>query len=464
MRRRLRVRWRLTLWYAALLAVAMLLFAGGLYLVLKQRLYAGFDEQLLNQATLTLASVRIRDGLPTMAPPTTSQADGEYFLRLLSADGRTVLAVRGNPSNIPLDAEVATAAAAGLTQFSAAADEDGDTLRIATVPVRRSGAGGAVVGLLQVGLDRNEIDEPLHDFLQAFAVVGPLSLLLATGGGYLLASRALAPVASMTRLAAGINAGDLQARLGLDLPNDELGTLARTFDAMLGRIEDAFERQRRFTGDAAHELRTPLSLMRSQVDLALARPRAAEDYREALRGLDDDLQRLTDLVAALLTLARADSGTLIPDVLPFDLAITIALTLEQYASAAAAAHIDLRDETRPTPLVADEDLLVQVLVNLIDNALRHTAPGGTISAGCRGEHRQARLWIVDTGSGIAPEHQRRVFDRFYRIDAARGRNHGGTGLGLAISREIAEAHGGTIVLTSALGGGTRVELTLPTTD
>src|SRR5688572_11886191 len=150
---------------------------------------------------------------------------------------------------------------------------------VETSPVYR---GEDVVGVLQVGASREDVDEVLELLLLGFGVAAPIVVLLAAGGGYLLAGRALAPVASITALAGRIQADDLSARLNLDLPDDELGRLARTFDAMLARIEDAFERQRRFTGDAAHELRTPLTFLRSQVDFALARPRTPAEYEEAL--------------------------------------------------------------------------------------------------------------------------------------------------------------------------------------
>jgi len=460
-RRRLPIRWRLTLWFAALLVGVMLLFGGGLYVVLRRQLYAAFDEQLLGRAALTLRTVRVEAGVPVLAPSAVDPAGGEYFLRLLGADGGTLAETGGGPAGVAVAGEVVSAALGGETRYRSVGDEDGETLRVVTVPVRRRGAAGEVVGALQVGLDRNEIDEPLDGLLRVLAVAGPVVLLLAAGGGYLLAGRALAPVAAITRLAAGVGARDLHARLELDLPDDELGRLARTFDGMLARIEDAFERQRRFTGDAAHELRTPLSLMRAEVDLALARPRAAAADRETLRGLDGDLVRLTGLVGTLLTLARADAGRLVPDRAPFDLAETVGLALEQYAPVAAAADVRLRNEAAPTPVVADEDLLVQVLVNLLDNAVAHTPAGGTVAVGCRLGEGRARLWVADTGRGIAPEHWARVFDRFYRVDAGRARTAGGTGLGLAICRAIAEAHGGTIALTSGPGRGTRVELTLP---
>ena len=459
--RRLPVRWRLTLWFAALLALVMALFGGAVYVVLRQQLYDSFDEQLLNQTALTLAAVSVKDGAPTLERSVANVADGEFFLRLLDTDGATVFETGGNAAGIPVDPSVIAAALAGLTEYSAAQDEDAETLRLISVPVRPDEAESDIAGVLQVGLDRNEIDEPLGGLLSTLVLAGPAVLLFAAAGGYLLAGRALRPVATITDLAARIGAGDLGSRLNLDLPDDELGRLARTFDAMLSRIDDAFERQRRFTADAAHELRTPLSLMRSQVDLTLARPRATGAYREALQAVDGDISRMTALVGTLLTLARSDARQLAKERAPFDLADTVRLVVEQYAAVAEEAGVGLRDESSPTPLVADEDLLMQLLINLVDNALAHTPAGGTVVAGCRPHDGRIQLWVGDSGEGIAAEHQDRVFDRFYRIDAGRSRDRGGTGLGLAICRAIAEAHGGTIGLTSRLGSGTRVELVLP---
>jgi heavy metal sensor kinase len=459
--RRLPVRWRLTLWFAALLALVMALFGSTIYVVLRQQLYDSFDEQLLNQAALTLAAVRVEDGEPTLEPSVANVADGEFFLRLLDVDGAIVFETGGNAAGIPLDQDVIAAALAGRTEYSAAQDEDDETLRLISVPVRPDVAQGDIAGVLQVGLDRNEIDEPLAGLLGALTLAGPLVLLIAAAGGYLLAGRALRPVAIITDLAARIGAGDLRSRLNLDLPDDELGRLARTFDAMLARIDDAFERQLRFTDDAAHELRTPLSMMRSQVDLTLARPRSTGAYREALQAVDGDIERMAALVGTLLTLARSDAGQLAAERARFDLADTVRLVLEQYAPVAQEASITLRDETASAPLVADEDLLMQLLVNLIDNALAHTRSGGTVVAGCQRDNGRIHLWVTDTGEGIASQHQDRVFDRFYRVDAGRTRERGGAGLGLAICKAIAEAHGGTIDLTSRLGSGTRVGIVLP---
>jgi heavy metal sensor kinase len=381
----------------------------------------------------------------------------ERFVRLVLPDGTVAVDTSDAAGGIPIDPALIRDALAGNTRNSGARGADG-MMEIVTAPVY---ANGAVAGVLQVGVSRGDTDEVLRDLLVVLAVVAPVALAVAGGLGYVLAGRALAPVAAITRTAATIGANDLHARLNLPLPDDEVGRLARTFDAMLARIEDAFERQRRFTGDAAHELRTPLSLMRGQVDLALSRPRSVEGYQAALRDLDEDLERMTGLVGTLLTLARADTGRLPLDPAPMDLAETIALLLEQYLSLADEAGVALLDESSPSPLVADQDLLIQILVNLLDNALAHTPAGGRITVGCRPEGDSVRCWVADTGSGIPPEHLSRVFDRFYRVDTGRARAQGGTGLGLAICKAIAETHGGTIRLESRVGRGTRVELRLP---
>jgi signal transduction histidine kinase len=177
--------------------------------------------------------------------------------------------------------------------------------------------------------------------------------------------------------------------------------------------------------------------------------------------LDGDLQRLTGLVGSLLTLARTDTGRLIPERRQIDLRETVELVVEQYAPLAEEAGVALHAQTEPSPIAADEDLLVQVLVNLVDNAITHTPPDGSVTVGCQVVGPDIHLWVSDTGSGIPDADQERVFDRFYRVEASRARANGGTGLGLAICKAIVEAHGGSIALTSQAGKGTRIELSLP---
>ncbi|HET8521947.1 MAG TPA: ATP-binding protein [Thermomicrobiales bacterium] len=456
---RLPIRLRLTVWYGVLLACVLVLFGVAFWIGLRISLAGAFDDQLREQAALTLTTVHVQDGSIAFDPEASAAARrGGAFVRLLDHNGRVIADTSPAFGAVPLNEKDISAALDGETRFTSVRIGR-RPIRIITVPVPRS---DGTSGVLQVGMPRSELDEVIHDLLGAFLFAAPAAGLVSLVGGYLLARQALAPVAAITRLAAGIGGGgDLHARLNLDLPNDELGNLAATFDAMLGRIAEAFDRQRRFTGDAAHELRTPLALMRGRIDLARSRPRTTEEHLATLAGLDSDLGRLSGVVGALLVLARSDAGRLAVAREPFDLAVTVGRVADQYAETAAAVGVAIRVETVPTPFVGDEDLLVQVLVNLVDNAFAHTPLGGTVTLGCGPGRAAIRLWVADTGSGIAPEYQARVFDRFYRIDTGRARGAGGVGLGLSTCRAIIEAHGGTITLTSGVGQGTCVEAILP---
>lgn len=425
---------------------------------LQIRLSGAFDDQLREQASLTLATVQTRNGTIQFDPAQSAAARRiGSFVRVIDRDGRVVADTSRTLGEIPLDQKDVTAALAGQTRFSSVRVSR-QWIRIVSLPVA---APTATEGVLQVGLPRGEIDEVLHEVLVAILVAAPAAVVVSLAGGYFLARRALAPVAAISQLAGKIGGDDLHARLALELPDDELGQLAATFDGMLARIETAFERQRRFTGDAAHELRTPLALMRGRIDLARSRPRTIDEHLTTLDGLDRDLARLSGVVGALLSLARSDTGRLVVERDVLDLAATIRQVVDQYSDQAATAGVELRSDLHPAEVEADEDLVVQVLVNLMDNALAHTTFGGNVAIGCQANGSEVALWVADTGSGMDAEHLERVFDRFYRVDRGRGRGAGGVGLGLSICRAIADAHGGSILLTSALGEGTRVELTLP---
>jgi len=456
--RRLPIRWRLTLWYTVLSAIGLLLLGTALSVGLRSALFESFEEQVRNETAFALNAVSHADGQLRIAPDGIAQLENDdHFVRLIDPTGQIVYQSVTALDDIPLDRTSYREALSGGSAYDVRRGT-GDAIGIVSQPVARS---GEIVGVLQVGSSRGDTEEVLHTILLAFLIAGPVVLLLAAGGGYFMAGRALAPVRQITQLAATVDPSDLDARLALDLPDDELGRLAQTFDAMLARIERGFEQQRQFTADAAHELRTPLGFMRSQVDLALRRPRSETEYRSALQALDGDIDRMTRLVTALLTIARSESGQLVVHRVPFDAQAFIRARIDSYATLATAHRITLEDESAPAFLLADQDLLGQALSNLIDNAFAHTPDGGSIAIGCASDPDRVRFWVADSGPGISPEHQERIFDRFYRVDPGRPRGTGGAGLGLTIARSIAEAHGGSISLTSTPGSGARFEIDLP---
>jgi heavy metal sensor kinase len=305
-------------------------------------------------------------------------------------------------------------------------------------------------------------DHELGELLAVMLLMGPLALASALGGGYLLARKALAPVERIAATADEMTAVRLHQRLAVANPDDELGRLAQTLNGMIARLERSFEEIRRFTADAAHELRTPLSVLRNEAEVALRNPRDPEHYRQVLEGQIDEVARLSRLVEQLLFLCREDSGSARVEhqAICWDRVIHGVADHMHVVAEEKGVTLDVAD-LAPCRVQGDEDHLRRLLFNLLDNAIKYTPAGGRVTVRTECLNGRASLRVSDTGVGISPEHLPRVFDRFYRVDPARGRETGGLGLGLAISRAIAESHGGTLEIESTLGQGTRLTLTLP---
>jgi heavy metal sensor kinase len=314
----------------------------------------------------------------------------------------------------------------------------------------------------QVAATLTPVDHELAELLAVLLLTGPLALAGALGGGYLLARTALAPVDRMAAAADQITATKLDQRLEVPNPDDELGRLARTLNGMIARLERSFGEIRRFTADAAHELRTPLAVMRNAAEVVLRAPRDPEQYRRVLEEMLEEIARLTGLAEQLLFLCRGDAG-LVPSVRrPVRLGEVIAEVAEPMQAVAGARGLTLHvGDLTPCVVQGDEDQLRRLLFNLLDNAIKYTPAGGTITVRSACPDGQVLVEVTDTGIGIAAEHLPHLFERFYQVDPARSRETNGTGLGLAICRSIAEAHGGRIAVESTVGRGTRVTLTLP---
>ncbi len=327
-----------------------------------------------------------------------------------------------------------------------------------------------------------DLQELLDDTRDGFLVAIPLGLILAWIGGNALARRSLAPVSAMTTRAAEIGATSLHERLPVGNPRDELGRLATVFNDLLARLDAAFEQQRRFMADASHELRTPVSIMRGEADVALSKEtRSLEDYRGALEVVRAEGRRLSRIVGDLFLLARADAGQqpLVPSELYLDelvsdcaravrsLAVRRSVRVHCTMEPPAPAEVDRVDAGPPLyhAYRGDEELLRRLLVNLLDNAIKHAPPGSTVDVDLASDMLGHRLRVIDHGPGIAPDARAHVFERFFRADASHARDAesetGGAGLGLAIARWVAEAHGGSLSLVTSRAGETVFEAWLP---
>jgi heavy metal sensor kinase len=456
------IRFRLTLWYIVLLAVILAAFCVAIYFMMRNSLYENLDDSLEERAEELAPFVVVQDAstLQEVFPGGGGQ-EIEQFVVLYDGAGRfafTDTAGRGIP--LPPITEDDISAAIDGDSVTESIDYNGSTFRTRLTPVTHE---GEIIGALAVGRTLEGVNETLNTLLLIMAIAYPATLVLASVGGIFLASRALGPIDRVTQHARRISADDLSQRLDLDLPDDEVGRLARTFDEMLERLDEAFRRQRQFTADASHELRTPLTAIKGQVEVALNRERSPDAYREVLRTVNEEIDRLIRLVASLLTLARADAGQVPLHRERVDVSHLVSSAVEQVRPLAEERGIALASDAGPTAaLDADEGLLTQLLLNLLDNAIKHTPSGGRVTAGWTASDGRIELSVRDTGSGIPPEDLPRVFDRFYRVDKARSSADGsGTGLGLSISRWIARAHGGEIDIKSTPGDGTACTVSVP---
>jgi heavy metal sensor kinase len=363
------------------------------------------------------------------------------------------LAQRG--TRLPLSPQALRNAEQGRETFETVAMPT-TSLRVLTLPVV---VGGQIERLVQVAVPLDAVDGARRRFLWILAGLAPVGILGAAAGGWWLAGRALAPVDHMIESARRITAEDLAQRVPSPPSDDELGRLAAGLNDMLGRLERAFSSARRFSADAAHELRTPLTILKGEVEVALSSPQTTDEYRRVLASAQEEIDRLASLVEDLLFLARADAGVAPPPNDPVDLNAVIDDARPAMAALAERGGLELTvDASGPVWVLGSAPLLFRVVLNLVDNAIKYTPAGGQVivrlTAG-----GQAELTVCDTGPGIAPEEQARIFDRFYRGDPARER--GGSGLGLALTRSIVQLHGGRIAVESQPEHGTCFRVRLP---
>jgi len=369
--------------------------------------------------------------------------------QIVGPDGRVV---RSDPATLPalLDPSAAAAARRGvlLTTVSLG-DGDLNSWRVLAVP------DGERVLVLARPLRQTE--ETLHRLFGGLLVAGPIGLLLATLGGYLLAAAALRPVESMRRRASAISATTPGARLPVPPSRDEIRDLAETLNEMLARLEAALEHERRFVADASHELRTPLALLKAELELALRRPRTAEQLRAAVESAAEETDRLVLLAEDLLLIARSDQEVLGLRIEPVDLGALARSTADRFVERASSVQrrVDVEIPSR-TEVSADRLRLEQALRNLVDNALGYGE--GTITITARPVGDAIEIHVVDEGQGFSQEVAARAFERFARGDDARTR--GGSGLGLAIVEAVAQAHGGAAGIAPS-GKGADVWISLP---
>ncbi len=460
------IRVRLTLWYTSLLTVTLVLLGGAAYGLLSYSLSHEVDAAL-NGVAGAMAQ-RVHTGSQAFFPSEADEAFRRFFgfspwdryFQMLDPLGRRDPRQSGaREGKLPLSKEALSNAAHGIPTYETVAGLEVYPVRILTMPLMEE---GRMVNLIQVGMSLQSVTETRLRFLLIMAVLLPVGLVLAGSGGLLLARRALKPVERMTVAAHRISAERLTERVEETGAGDELDRLAKTLNEMLGRLDTAFSQIRQFSADASHELQTPLTILKGELEVALRHSRSPGEYRDTLRSALEEIDRIAQLVEGLLLLARAEAGVLRMDRQPVDLAEVVYEVRRRVETLAASRSIQLRmDTVEPVTIRGDRERLGRLLLNLADNAVKYTEPGGSITLALRRLGDSAELSVSDTGMGIAPEERERIFQPFYRVVDAHSSFEGGSGLGLSIARSIAVAHGGSVRVESEPGGGSVFRVLLP---
>jgi heavy metal sensor kinase len=439
------VRLRLTLWYTLALTLIVLAFSLAVFLFVKDRLFRQFDRGMAKEFGANAVEVAEDTGgfsdIESQGAPSLFEVFQGGALVFQSASLRK--AGLPEPSGVP---------AAGIRTVRSGS---GGRFRLLAGPVKNG-------RFLVVAQDEESVWNTLHTLLAILSLALPIALLLAALGGYVLAGRLLAPVGAMARQAGKISAESLSERLPVKNPDDEFGKLAAVFNQTLTRLQNAFERLQRFTADASHELRTPLTALQSVGEVALQENLDAAAYRDRIGSMLEETARLTNLVESLLVLTRADSGRLHVNRKPTDIGALVGKAVEDMRILAEERNQKLTaDLASGIHVPVDGDLLRLAVVNILDNAIKFTPPGGTIAVALDDRPGVVGIEVGDSGPGIPADHQDKIFNRFYRVEKDRPRDAGGVGLGLAIAKWAVEANGGLIELESREGRGSTFRIVLP---
>lgn len=466
------IKFKLTLWYVVILGIILSSFALFLYVTLADSLYRGLDNKIKTMAEVIASSVRS----PLGGGPSITDIDRimtEHFgirplgrfIQVLDESGR----VGGRSTNlrnvkIPVSVQTLKEAARGRVTFETIKGMGEYPLRVVTLPVIEN---GRMAGIIQVGSSLEGVEEALHQLLLIMLIAVPAALLVTSVGGLFLANKALRPVDGITQIARRIGSGDLSQRIRIKRVNDEIGRLASTFNEMIAKLQESFRQVKRFTADASHELKTPLTILRGEVEVGLKKKRNLGEYRQILASNLEEIDRMSRIVDDLLTLSRADMGEFKLEREEVDLSCLAREVWEDLQLLAQEKGVHLQYMNDGFSKVEGDPLLLrQLILNLVENGVKYTPSGGEVELRVRGslEKKTVIIQVSDTGVGIDQEDLERVFDRFFRVDKARLRKTGGTGLGLSICRWIAQAHQGQIGVESLPGKGSAFTVSIPMKD
>src|SRR5262245_50780035 len=460
------IRFRLTMWYAGLLAILLVLFGGFIYLTLEKFLERNLSDTLAKEAQ-TIGESWLRDVNQTGPGYVASEIE-EHFAP--SITGRFVRITRGADGSDVYHSSAPESGAFDPKQIGPRRFDASQTLREEHLPNDKEllifslpfadRAGNQY--LIETGAPYDQVERVLRGLLISLGIAFPLIVGVAIGGGYVLMRNALRPMDEIATTAERITSRNLNERVPIIPTGDEVERLSVSLKRMMERIEDAFHHINRFSADAAHEIRTPLAIIRGELEDALHAPGLTKDLRETIGSALEEAERLSRIVDQLLEMSRLEAGETLVDRTRFDFTEMTRSTVDQMRLLAEEKNLQLRFEgTKRVDLEGDPLRLKQIVVNLVDNAIKYTPTGGSVSVSTFRQDGKVILEVADTGIGIPKHATSQIFDRFFRVDKARSRQLGGTGLGLAIVKSICTAYNGNVTVRSGEGKGAVFRVELP---
>lgn len=456
MRKTISIGTKLTAWYSLIMAASLCAFGVAADLAMKGSIHSTVDEGL-SQRIEGVRNILVEEGpkgFDALTDEFQEYADGQGRrgrLRVVDPAGKVIFVSPGS------DFLSAARNSGPDSPYLIRINGEGFHILHDTVVAN----GGTYDVVVATAMDDFELAVDRFEFALCFSV--PVILVVAALGGYWLSRRALSPVDEITQAARKIGAQDLAQRITVHKSGDELERLADTLNGMLARLESAFQRIAKFTADASHELRTPVSVMRASAEIALRKSRSEEEYRQALAQILQESERMSQLIEQLLILARSDAGSAVLPMVPTNMAQPLQVASEQASRLAREKQLafSLRLPENPLWVQGDSSSLERLFLVLLDNAVKYTPDGGRVEVQLYAKDGFAVASIRDTGIGVSSEDLPHIFERFYRADRARTRDFGGSGLGLAIGTWIAQVHGGEIRVQSEPSRGSCFEVRLP---
>jgi len=460
------IRVKFVAWYTLILTVTLVAFSFLLYYFLAKALYESVDKKITTIAELTADSnARVTtepEGWTDYMENFLGFKPSANYIQIMDKSGDLNYNADGSlPVKLPITADTVRRAQKGEPFYETLMGLDTHPIRLINYPVMRN---GDLVTLVQVGTSLGSVEETLARLLRTLLITVPLILLFSSLGGYFLARTTFDPVNEIVTTAREISAMNLSRRISVKNPKDELGKLAETFNNMIERLEKSFARIMQFSADASHELRTPLTILKGETEWALRSARNVDEYKEILTSNLEEINHMSNIIEDLLVLARADMGEMPMDMHPIALGHILGEVHDMGRVLADMKDMELVLDVTDLDgvrILGNDLRLRQLFLNLVDNGIKYTRNGGRVDLAARVQEDRVQVKVIDNGIGISDEDQKRIFDRFYRVDKHRSRAEGGTGLGLSICRFITEAHNGSIEVSSNTGMGSTFTVTLP---